>query len=207
MDTGGVSGLAIVVNNLFFWNESIFIMIANLILLIVSYIFLGKEKTKNTLLGSLLLPFFIRITENINNIIIIKDLEPILISIIGGVITGIGYGLIFKNNFTTGGTDILNFIAETKFKIPLNKSMIYIDGAIVLLGGFVFGVENMIYSIIALLFISNLSNKTLLNINQNKVFYIHTTKQKEIINYLTKYLLYDITLFPVTGGFSKRKII
>lgn len=205
LDTGGVSGLAIVVKNLFFLNESNFILITNIVLLIISYFVLGKELTKNSLLGSILFPIFVRITSHVNDYIIIENLEMIVIAVIGGSISGLGYGLLFKNNFTSGGTDILNQIAEKKFKVPMSKSMIYIDGCIVLLGGFVFGIEKMIYSIIALILISTLSNKTMLEINNHKVFYIQTKKTKEIKNYLTQELKYDVTIFDSIGGYSNSK--
>ena len=205
LDTGGISGLAIVIKKLFFINESIFIFIMNFLLLILSYIILGKELTKNTILGSILLPFFINFTENINQFIVIANLDPLLITLLGGVISGIGYGMLFKNNFTSGGTDILNQIAEKKFKIPMNLSMIYIDGLIVLLGGFIFGVESFLYSVIALLLISNISNKTIIGMNQNKVFYIQTEQYKKVIAYLTKELHYDVTIFEMQGGFSEKK--
>ena len=205
LDTGGISGLAIVIKKLFFINESIFIFIMNFLLLILSYIILGKELTKNTILGSILLPLFINFTENINQFIVIANLDPLLITLLGGVISGIGYGMLFKNNFTSGGTDILNQIAEKKFKIPMNLSMIYIDGLIVLLGGFIFGVESFLYSVIALLLISNISNKTIIGMNQNKVFYIQTEQYKKVIAYLTKELHYDVTIFEMQGGFSEKK--
>lgn len=205
LDTGGVSGLAIVIQNLFMIDESYFILITNILLLILSYFVLGKDLTKNSLLGSILFPIFVKLTSRINQIIVINDLELLIMTIIGGTLSGIGYGLLFKNNFTSGGTDILNQIAEKKFKMPMSKSMIYIDGAIVLLGGFIFGIEKMIYSIIALLLISNLSNKTMLEINKHKVFYIQTKKVKEVKKYLTQDLSYDITILDVKGGYSNTK--
>ena len=204
-DTGGVSGLAIVLHSLFMISESSFILIANILLLILSYFILGKELTKNSLLGSILFPIFIKLTSNINNWVILKDIELLIFAIIGGTLSGIGYGLLFKNNFTSGGTDILNQIAEKKFKVPMSKSMIYIDGSIVLLGGFIFGIEKMIYSIISLLLISNLSNKTMLEINKHKVFYIETKKGNEVKKYLTQDLSYDVTIFEAKGGYSNNK--
>lgn len=204
LDTGGISGLAIVIHELFFIEESIVIFIGNIILLILSFLILGRDLTKNTLLGSILLPVFIKLTSGISNILIMKDLELLIIAVLGGVLSGLGYGLLFKNNFTSGGTDILNQIALKKFKIPLNKSMICIDGSIVLLGGIVFGIDSMIYSIISLLIISVLSNKTMLELNKNKIFYILTKKSSEIQEYLTKELKYDITIFETRGGFSKK---
>lgn len=205
LDTGGISGLAIVVQNLFLISDTSFMLVTNILLLILSYIVLGKELTKNSLLGSILFPLFVQLTSKISTIINIEGLEILIIAIVGGTISGIGYGLLFKNNFTSGGTDILNQIAEKKFKVPISKSMIYIDGCIVLLGGFIFGIEKMIYSIIALILISIISNKTMLDINKNKVFYIQSKKTKEIKKYLTKDLMYDVTIFESTGGFSNQK--
>lgn len=63
----------------------------------------------------------------------------------------------------------------------------------------------MMYSIIALLLISSLSNKTMLKINNNKVFYIETNRYNKVVRYLTKELKYDITIFEVKGGFSNQK--
>lgn len=205
LDTGGISGLAIVVQNLFLISDTSFMLVTNILLLILSYVVLGKELTKNSLLGSILFPLFVQLTSKISTIINIEGLEILIIAIVGGTISGIGYGLLFKNNFTSGGTDILNQIAEKKFKVPISKSMIYIDGCIVLLGGFIFGIEKMLYSIIALILISIISNKTMLDINKNKVFYIQSKKTKEIKKYLTKDLMYDVTIFESTGGFSNQK--
>ncbi len=135
LDTGGISGLAIVVQNLFLISDTSFMLVTNILLLILSYIVLGKELTKNSLLGSILFPFFVQFTSKISNIINIEGLEILIIAIVGGTISGIGYGLLFKNNFTSGGSK----------------------------------------------------------------------KTKEIKKYLTKDLMYDVTIFESTGGFSNQK--
>ena len=78
--TGGVGGLSIVVHHLVpAINESVFIFIANLVLIVVSYLFLGKEKTRNTILGSLLFPFFVSITKEITSIIVL-DLDSFIVA-------------------------------------------------------------------------------------------------------------------------------
>ena len=98
--TGGVSGLSIVVNHLIDVNESVFMFIMNLVLIGVSYFFLGKEKTKNTILGSLLFPVFVSMTEGIGNVIVL-DLDPFIVACLGGILSGYGYGLVFQNNYTS----------------------------------------------------------------------------------------------------------
>ena len=170
---GGVTGLSIILHKFINIDESIFIFIINQSLIIVSFLVLGKKKTINTILGSILLPILIKMTSFLSSIITL-ELDYILIAIIGGVLYGVGLGLIYKNGFTSGGTDILNQIMEVKYKIPIDKSIITVDGFIVVLSAIAFGIPSMIYSFIMLIIISYISNKTILELNQNKVLYIYT---------------------------------
>ena len=166
--SNGISGLAIIINRLTGINEGVFVLIVNIFLLGVSYNFLGRKKTKHSLIGSLLLPVFISITAPVSNYIVLKDLDLLIIALLGGIISGIGYGLIYKHDYTTGGTDILNQLMEKYYKIPMNKAILYIDGMVVLLGGVVFGFSSMLYSMIVLYIISELSNRTMLKITKIK---------------------------------------
>lgn len=200
---GGVSGLAIVIHKLYNINESIFILVMNILLILISLKFLGKAKTKNTILGSFLFPIFTLLTQNISNIIKI-EIDPVIIAILGGGLSGVGYGLIFKNNYTTGGTDILNQISEKYLKIPMSKSILFIDGFVVLLGCVSFGFINMIYSLIALILISEVSNRTQTGVNKNRMVYINSKNINEIKNYLMQ-LNYDSTIFNSEGGYTKEK--
>ena len=130
---GGVGGLAIIVNYLTGLDNSIVILIADLLLLILSYFLLGKKKTKATMLGSILFPVFVNLTSNIGSIINIDTDQLLLISVFGGVVYGFGAGMIYKAGFTTGGTDIINQILSKYLKISMGNSMLYCDGSIVLL--------------------------------------------------------------------------
>lgn len=201
---GGVSGASILARELFGIKESVFIYIANFLLVLVSLRFLGIEKTKNTLLGSILFPVFISLTENISQRITF-DLDILILAVLGGALSGIGYGLIFRNNFTTGGTDILNQIAEKYLKIPMGKSILMVDGPVVVLGLMVFGLEQTIYSLIVLILISTLSNRTMFELNKNRVLYIQTDKVKEIQDYLSKNFYYDTTIMNMIGGYTHKK--
>ncbi len=202
---GGVTGLSIIVGKVFNINESLFIFIINQSLIIVSFIVLGKKKTLNTILGSIILPILIFITKPLNNIISFQNIDYIIVAIMGGFIYGVGLGLIYKNGYTSGGTDILNQILEVKGKMPISKSIIIIDGFIVLLSAFTFGISVMVYSLIMLVIISVISNKTILELNENKVLYIYTNETDKIKEYLTNSFAYDLTIFNSIGGFSKEK--
>lgn len=203
--SGGVSGLSIILSHLFSINKSTFILITNLFLLVLSYIFLGKEKTKASILGSLLFPLFVDLTENINLILNVDNSQLLLSTIFAGVLYGFGAGTIFRAGFTTGGTDILNQILSKYLKISMGNSMLITDGSIVVLSGFVFGFNNLMYSIILLYLISYMSDRVILGISDSKAFYIITNEEKKIKEYILKYLNHGVTVFNAKGGYKKER--
>lgn len=198
----GVGGLGVMFKHLFSWNPSVVILIGAILLLILSFITLGFEKTKNSIIGSLLSPVFIYLTESIGNHVDLTGADPILIVIFGAVITGFGLGLIFKSGFTTGGTDILNQIVSKYFKMSLGTSMFFTDGVIILSSVFVFGWTKLMYSIISLYIISVMTDKVILGISQSKAFYIITEHETDVKRYITNTLKHGITVLDGRGGYT-----
>ena len=90
--TGGISGISIVLNNVFGLNKTLFIVISYVILLLVSLIVLGKESTKHSLIGSILYPLFVYLTEDFVSLIQFDVNNMLLIVIFGALINGIGSG-------------------------------------------------------------------------------------------------------------------
>lgn len=199
--TGGVSGVSIVMNRLFGINESIFMLNVNVLLVLLSFCLLGREKTKNTILGSILYPVFVHFTSYITNPISL-EIDPFLIAILAGMLSGLGSGLVFKSNFTTGGTDIISQIIEKYAHVPMSTAIRMIDVPIVLLGWIVFGFNNMMYALIALVILSMVSNSTMLELNKNRLIYITSKKTKEIQEFLIQEHEYDVTLTKKIGGYT-----
>lgn len=202
---GGVSGLAIIIKSIFGVEEYIVILVSNLLLLIASYYFLGKEKTKATILGSILFPLFVKLTANITYQIDIDTSNLLLSSIFGGVVYGFGAGMIFKAGYTTGGTDIINQITSKYFKIGMGTSMIYCDGLIILLSSLLFGATKLMYSIIILYIISIMSDRIILGISDSKAFFIITEEESAVKEFILEYLNHGVTVFNAKGGFAKEK--
>ena len=200
---GGVGGLAIIFNNLFGMANSTFILIANILLLILCFFLLGKEKTSASFLGSILLPTFIKLTEDLNVWLQIDSSHLLLSAAFGGIIYGFGAGLVFRAGFTNGGTDIINHIITKYAKVSLGKSMLMSDGLIVLASGIFFGLNSMIYSIIILYIISLISDRVVLGISDSKFFYIITEKEDEVREFIIKYLGHGVTIFKAKGGYKK----
>ena len=199
---GGVSGFSLILKHFFGLNPSTIIFISNIFLIILAFIFLGKGKTKTTILGSILFPFFVSLTEHLSTYISFKESELILIAIFGGTLQGLGAGLIFKAGYSTGGTDILNMIVSKIFRISLGNSMFFTDGLIIVLGAFVFGFNHLMYSLIILFIISNLTDRVVLGISESKAFYIITSNEKEVKEFVINELHHGITEFAAEGGYN-----
>ena len=202
---GGVSGVAIILNRIIEIDNAIIILAADIILLSLSYFILGKEITRNSILGSLLFPLAVYLTKDINSWFEIDTSQMLLCAVFGGVCYGFGAGLVFKSGFTTGGTDILNQIISKYLKITIGKSMLLSDGLIVCVSAFIFGPIHLMYSIIVLYIISLLSDKVILGISDNKAFYIITDEEEKVKDYILKYLSHGVTILKARGGYLGEK--
>ncbi len=202
---GGVSGLSIIIKEIMPINPSHFIMVTSLILLIISFIVLGKKQTKGSIVGSILFPIFVDLTANINQYIQLDSSNLLLAVIFGGIIYGFGAGLVFKAGFTTGGTDIINQIISKYAHISMGNAMLMSDGLIVLLGTFFFGVTKLMYAIIVIYIIGLMTDKVLLGISNSKAFYIITNEDTKIRDYLLNELHHGVTIFNVKGGYTHKK--
>lgn len=200
---GGVGGLAIIVNKITGADNAITIFILNIFLLLLSLILLGKEKTRASILGSILFPIMVKLTENLNVWLQIDTSNVLLSSVSGAILFGLGAGLIFRAGFTTGGTDIINQIISKYLKITLGKSMLLSDGLIVIGSVFIFGIKHMLYSMLALYIISLISDRVVLGISDSKMFLIVTDKDEEVKEYILEKLNHGVTIFKGKGGYKR----
>ena len=179
--------------------------IANIALLIISYFLLGKEKTKNSIIGSILYPIFVELTTYLTANIDVGNVEPIVMALFGAVISGFGFGMIFKSGYTTGGTDIVNQIVSKYAKMSLGNAMLVTDGLIILGGICTFGVSKIMYSIINLYIVSMMTDKVMIGVSQSKSFFIITSKEPEIKKFILGQLGHGVTVLEGNGAFSGHK--
>lgn len=206
---GGLSGVSIVVNKIFGIEPSIFILIVSLLLLIVSYLALGLEKTKGSIAGSIVFPICVELTANLGNFLQMNIDNVLLIAIFGAIVNGLGAGIVFKSGFTTGGTDIINQIISKYGRVSIGKAMLMSDGIIVLFAGFflgepgvIFAYEKVMYAIIVLYIISIMADKVILGISQAKSFYVMTSSETEVKKYLLHRLKHGVTVLEGRGGYT-----
>lgn len=214
--TGGISGIAIVIKNIFGISTSVFIFISYILLLVLSYIALGKEQTKYSLIGSILYPLFVTLTQDIGTYIQFNVDNMLLIAIFGAVLNGIASGLTFKYGFSTGGSDIICQIMSKYFKISIGDSMRIFNCIVIIGSGFfisqtgeIYAWENVLYAIIVVYIMSLLNDKVLLGLSKSKSFYVITEHETDIKNFLIHELKRGVTVLEGRGGYTgdRKKVL
>lgn len=199
---GGMSGLGVIFNYLYGINPSIVVLVGSGILLIFSFILLGKEKTMGSVAGSLLYPLFIEITAPLAQYIDLGQIELLLTVLLGAVISGFGSGIVYKYGYSSGGTDMANQIVVKYLKVPMSKAMLFTDGLIILMHLFIFGWFKFIYSLIAIIVFGIVADKVLIGISESKQFNIVTSKAPDVKEFIVKTLNKGVTMLDVVGGYT-----
>ena len=200
--TGGTTGLSLIVRNIFHVDTSVFVFVASGILLIIGYFLLGKEATIKTFFGVILLPIFMDFSCIFQNYFDFSNSSLFLIVFFGGIMMGLGNGMIIRSGFSVGGFQTLYQILYKYFGISIGKSTLWINGVLIVIGGFFFGFSKALYAVIGLYVSSVVTDKVMLESSITKTFFIVTDHEKEIGQYLVEYLGYGATVMNAKGGYS-----
>lgn len=202
---GGTSGLSIIFRELLNINPSLFISITSLVLLIFSLIFLGWETTIKTVVGTILYPVFLLLTEIGAKYIQFESSSMFLTILFGGIIYGVGSGLMLKTGFSTGGSTILCQIINKYWKISIGNASLIINSIILAFGTFVFGIDKTIYALCTIYICSVITDRVILGVSQSKTFYIVTEKDDEVKDFIIDKLGHSATIIDARGGYSNKK--
>ena len=203
--TGGAGGIATITNYVYGIDPALMILIISITCALLSLMYLGPEVTAVTILASVLYPFFVKITEPLTDIIQMDYSDMFTITLFAGVLNGIANGIMYKTGYNNGGLPVISQILEKYCKIPIAKTSAVINITVVLIGGVFFGSTNVMYAIILIYLNSIIINKVLLGISNNKAFYIITSEEDQIKNYIIRTLGHSVTGFDVKGGFLNKK--
>ncbi len=202
---GGANGISIIIKHVYTIDPSITIFIVLVICNILSFIFLGKERTIGTLFATILYPIFVEITSIFTNKITIDTTDLFLVVIFTGILTGIASGLMYKTGYSNGGLPVISQILYKYYKIPIAKSNLVLNSIVVIIGGIYFGWTMVMYAIILLYINSIIIDKVLLGISNNKAFYIITKEDKKVKDYIINVMHHSVTTFDVKGAFLEKK--
>ena len=200
----GTIGLTSILSYNYGFNIAALLLIINVWTLWLIYMIYDKKRLEQYLVPTLLLPVFIYLTSFIN-IDLTHDVEEFLMVISGAFIMGLGYSFMYKEGFKTGAINILEDMFNDFSKNNTRFISRSFDVLLMLVCFLCFGLEQTLYSIIGVVIIRYMTTKARIGISDTKAFYIITTKEKAIKDYLMNELKYDLTSFDAEGGFTKKK--
>lgn len=203
--SGGVSGLSQIINYYTGWPIGLMVFLGNIPLFILGWRFLGGPRfIFRTALAVAFYSFFVDIPLNFLPAKGLTD-DLILNALYGGILSGIGFGFVYRGRGTSGGSDILARILSNWRSIPISQSYLMTDALIILLAGFAFGWENALYALI-MLYVSGIAAETITQgSNVVRTVMIITSRpeilKEEIFNKLAR----GVTMVEGTGGFTGEK--
>lgn len=203
--TGGVTGLSIVLSHYLPIPVSLTNFVLNIILLIVGFILLGREFGGKTILSVIFLSVFMALMEFMHPAIKPVTDQTLLNLICGIVISAMGLSIVFNQNASTGGTDILAKLFNKYFNLDMGKGLMAADIAVVVLAFFTYGIQTGIVSafgwflngIVVNYFIDGFSVK-------NEVVII-SRHPNEIKKYIFEKLDRGVTVYKADGGYTNEK--
>ena len=202
--SGGVTGIALILQYLWEVPSGITVFLLNIPLFFVSYKYLNKRFTIYTAIGMLSFSTALMITKPLSTLVQVDDM--LLYCIYGGVLSGIGSGLIFYRNGSTGGTDIITMVIRKKYSnFDIGQVGFAFNLIIVTVSIFIFGLPRALYTLISMFITSTILDKVLNGFTSKKLLLILTEKEDVIINYVIKDMNRGITALMAEGGYTRDK--
>lgn len=190
---GGMSGLAIVINEITGLSIVAFLYITTVILFILSLFLLDKKTTFKALFGSLCFNTMVTITNPLVQYINIDFNSTFMIILLAAVINGITSGIIYRTGYNTGGSDIIITILHRYLKIPMGKASTLTNIFIIGSGLIVFGPTKTLYALFILLLGNYITDIILLGIKDFKMCFIKSKNINKISHHLINKVNIGIT--------------
>lgn len=201
---GGLSGISLILRHFWGINMGLSTLILNIPLILLGYRFMGKRLLAYTIWGTVSLSFFLWFWRSVP---IIKQLDLehdlFLSAISAGVLSGIGLGLVFRYNGTSGGTDIIARICQIKFGISSGKMLLFCDAVVLFASLSYLDIKHMMYTLLASFILSRAMDTIQQGAYSARGLLIISDKYEQIGQMIDLKLERGFTYFKALGGYKK----
>ncbi|ATD53975.1 YitT family protein [Clostridium chauvoei] len=199
--SGGATGVALILQYIAGVPSGITVFIINVPLFFLSYKMLSKRFTLYSAIGMVSLSLSLIITKPFSHLVKVDDI--LLYCIYGGVICGLGYGIVFLRNGSTGGTDIVAMVLRKKYSnFEIGKLGFSINCIIVVIGAIIFGLPKALYTLISIFIQGIIVDRVINGFNSKKLLLVLSEKEQDIVNYVIKDLHRGATSLLAQGEYT-----
>lgn len=201
--TGGANGLAIVINK-FIPSISVgmLMIFINIALFILAFLIIGTSFGFKTIYSSLMVSILILIFEKNINLKTSLTGDLFIELIFGILISGIGMGIVFNEDASTGGTDIISKILNQFYHIDLGKGVLVSDLSITILACFAFGLKLSLYAMLGVIINGFIIDTIIEGINIHSEVTIISKEHDKINSFINNELERGSTYYSAIGGFT-----
>jgi uncharacterized membrane-anchored protein YitT (DUF2179 family) len=203
---GGFTGVTIIIRTLTgaVWEGGIPLWFSNLVLnvpvFVYAYFRLGKRYIGRTLFATVMLSVWLYVIPVIN----LSGDDYMLAALFGGVFSGIGFGLVLRAGATTGGTDLVAALVQRKLRhYTIAQILQVLDGAIVVLGLYVFGLRPTLYAVVSVFVMTKVSDALLEGFDSSKAAIIITEHYDQVAETLMTTLDRGLTGIEARGMYTQ----
>ncbi len=199
--TGGISGIAIVIYYLTGLPVGAQNFVYNLPILYLAYRVFGRHYAFDTIFGTVVLSVLLDLTHFVVDWNVCSNI--VLNSVFGGVLTGIGFGMVFRVNANTGGLDVVGAVVKKYYAIDMGTVIFVLNFLIVAGSAFVCTLEEMLFTFISIYVIAELTNRVAAGLNREKSIVIISGEAEKICTDIMENVHRGVTYLDGRGGLTK----
>lgn len=203
---GGTSGISILAAALVPGiNIAGFMFIVNAALVVLGFVFLGREFVGVTFYSSMALSFFVWLLELIYPMTQPFTNDTLLELCFAVILPAVGSALVFNIGASTGGTDIIAMILSRRTSLEIGKALLVSDAMITLCSALLFGIRTGLYCVLGLLAKAFVVDGVIEGINVRKQITIVSVSTDDILNYIMHTLRRGATVYDAMGAYTRNK--
>ncbi len=203
---GSVTGLSSLIHFWLGWNVALTYYAINIILLCIAFRSVGKQFVLRTIIGASIATVFIGVLQPMFPTPIIEQ-QTFMNVILGAVLCGLGLGVVFTHNGSTGGTDIIAAMVAKHSTISFGRTMMYCDVLIICSSYLLFhSIDKIVYGLIYMVIYSVAADRVINNTRQSVQFLIISKKWQQIADAINTAAHRGCTILDGTGWYTKESV-
>ena len=195
---GGITGIATILNHLLHWPVGTVSLVLNIPLFLIGYRSMGRIFAFRSLVATILFSVFIDVLplQPMTN-------DPLLATLYGGVLLGVGLGLILRGGATTGGSDMIARMVHKRFQFISTGSFLFaIDCAVVTAAGFLIGTTEALYALINIFLTAKVMDVVIVGFSSNKACFVISDHWQEISGRVLRDMGRGVTQLTARGAWT-----
>lgn len=198
---GGITGIATILNHLLRWPVGTVSLVLNIPLFLIGYRSMGKIFAFRSLVATVFFSLFI-------DILPLRPMttDPLLGTLYGGVMLGVGLGMIMRGGATTGGTDMIARMIHKRFQfISVGSILFTIDFAVVTAAGFLIGTTEALYALINIFLTAKVMDVIIIGFSSNKACFVISDRWEQISARILKEMDRGVTQLISRGAYTGKE--